>query len=350
MAESSITRLLVDYEVDVKKLTNYAPYVDGKNGWFYGIPGSSSPGTVFRAIKYNPIDKELIHFGPDLAEFRKNVRHGVLANNGCIYYPPSGGRVVKIDIVHETAVAIDVPLEGVWFSCALSLDGNIYCMPHGVGFILKINPDNDSFSKVGNDFSQYLQDASFSGSVAGNDGCIYGLPWGSESIIKYDPAHPETTFPLPKKSEGDDLWAYYGGVLADDGNIYGLTVYNQVLKIDTKNYDYSLIGEKLYDGNNDTFGHPILGPDKCIYWTPNAHQSTHVRKFDPATQQMSLVGDNLKDRWVARREWVSGIAASDGKIYCIPTRSMQKEQILEIDPRKEFLMASTKIENNVQRN
>lgn len=348
MTESSLTSLLVDYKIDVGQLTMYAPYVDGQNGWFYGIP-SPSLNTILRAVKFNPIDKEFIHFGPDLVEFLPAGSPGVLANNGCIYYPPYQDRVLKIDIVHETVVAIDFerkPGENVWNSCALSsLDGTIYCMPDLVGRILKINPDNDSFSRVGNDFLQNLNNGAFSGTVAGNDGCIYGLPWSSDFIIKYDPAHPETTFPLPKKSMDDEWWTYHGGIVASDGNIYGLTVYNQVFKIDTKHYDYSLIGEKKYDGNNDTFGRPILGSDGCIYWTPNASQSTHVRRFDPTTQQMSLVGNNLKTKewWSSNRCWASGIAASDGKIYCIPSSSFRKEeQILVIDPINKLSTALAK--------
>jgi hypothetical protein len=57
--------------------------VDGKNGFFYGIPCNAR-----RVVKFNPIDKSLTEIGPDLGDGGLKWMCGVLANTGSIYCAP----------------------------------------------------------------------------------------------------------------------------------------------------------------------------------------------------------------------------------------------------------------------
>jgi hypothetical protein len=50
--------------------------VDGKDGFFYGIPSSAR-----RVVKFNPLDKSLTEIGPDLGEGGNKWLCGVRANN-----------------------------------------------------------------------------------------------------------------------------------------------------------------------------------------------------------------------------------------------------------------------------
>ena len=81
---------------------------------------------------------------------------GVLANNGCIYCPPSQfNRILKIDTINGTITILDVVLSIEssydWTSGALAIDGCVYFMPYAARHILKLDPEDDSLSRVGGD-------------------------------------------------------------------------------------------------------------------------------------------------------------------------------------------------------
>jgi hypothetical protein len=331
MAESSLTTLIdIGYEIQV------SDFVDGKDGFFYGIPCDAR-----RVVKFNPVDKSLTEIGPDLGDGEMKWHCGVRANNGRIYCAPfDADHILKIDTIDGTVETLDnveLPETGhyLWQSGALAADNYIYYLPAHARRIMRLNPDNDSLSSVGDDLG--FGGFKYRGTVVGNDDCVYGIPYNATRIVKYNPADPDTT-----STVGDVAKEWFrcgNGVLAGGGYyIYSSNNRGQVLQIDTTSNNYTWIGDHIYYFNQG-WGEPIVGVDKCMYWPPCG--ANRVLKFDPETQQLPwLVGDELGE---GGYKWRGGALATDGVIYCIPFRSTQ---VLAIAPFKELSMT---LQNNFRK-
>ena len=333
MAESSLTTL-IDIDDEIQGHVRWWDFVDGKNGFLYGIPSHAR-----RVVKFNPLDKSLTEIGPDLGEGRYKWLCGVRDNNGNIYCAPCNAEhILKIntkDGTVETLDNVELPETGgyLWASGALATDNSIYYTPASARRIMKLNPDNDSLSSVGDDLGRGRY--KYGGTVVGNDDCVYGIPDCTTRIVKFDPTNPDTTSTVGVEAE-EQFRCIRNAVLGGDGYIYSANRFGQVLKVDTTSNKYDWIGDRIYSGNGVGWGDPIVGVDKCIYWPPSF--ANRVLKFDPETQQLpSLVGDDLGEG-----EWWNGALATDGVIYCIP--SSATTQILAIDPFKELAMT---MQNNI---
>jgi hypothetical protein len=85
--------------------------VDGKNGFFYGIPFNAR-----RVVKFNPLDKSFTEIGPDFGEGGYKWMCGVRDNNGNIYCAPyHSNRILKIhtnDGTVETLDNVELPETG----------------------------------------------------------------------------------------------------------------------------------------------------------------------------------------------------------------------------------------------
>jgi outer membrane protein assembly factor BamB len=318
----SLTTLIGD---EIEGDDKWSAFVDGKNGFFYGIPCDAR-----RVVKFNPLDKSLTEIGPDLGEGTFKWRCGVLANSSSIYCAPyNADHILKIDTIQGTVETLDnleLPETGLelWASGALAADNNIYYMPAHAHQIMRLDPNNDSLSSVGDDLGYGWK---YSGTVVGNDDHVYGMPYWAKRIIKFDPTKPDTISTVGEEvEEGFYCW---NGLLAGDGYIYAVNESGQVLQIDTTNGNYTWIGDPIYSGTGNRWGGPIIGVDKCIYWPP--FNANRVLMFDPETHQLpSLVGDDFGRE---SDKWQGGALATDGVIYCIPFCS---SQVLAIDPLKEF--------------
>ena len=99
-------------------------------------------------------------------------------------------------------------------------------MPYFSRRIMKLNPDNDSLSNVGDDPGQ--GGYKYSGTVVGNDDCLYSIvPDEATRIAKFDPANPDTTC----TAVGDEAGEWFvcnNGVLGGDGDVYAANRYNMV--------------------------------------------------------------------------------------------------------------------------
>jgi hypothetical protein len=211
-------------------------------------------------------------------------------------------------------------------SGALAPDNFIYYMPDCARRIMRLNPDNDSLSSVGDDLGEG-GGYKYVGTVVGNDKCLYGIPNAATRIVKFDPTNSATTSTIGEEGEEEEFECG-NGVLGCDGDIYAANESGQVLQIDTTNGNYTWIGDPIHSRGRG-WGDPIVGVDKCIYWPPL--YSNRVLKFDPETQQLpSLVGGDLGE---GDFKWLNGALATDGAIYCIPSNS---SRVLVIDPIKEF--------------
>ena len=178
--------------------------------------------------------------------------------------------------------------------------------------------------------------------MVGSDNYLYGIPYAATRIVKFDPTNPDTTSTVGEEAkEYFDCENGVGLLLAGDGFIYAANRSGQALQIeDATNNDYTWIGDRIYSRYTGMgWGDPIVGIDKCIYWTPR--DANRVLKFDPDTQQLpSLVGDDLGE---GRGKLLNGaLVATDGAIYCISSCS---NQILVIDPFMELGM--TRMQNNI---
>jgi hypothetical protein len=324
----SLLTTLIDIGDEIRRYGKWSAFVDGEDGFFYGIPYNAR-----RVVKFNPIDKSLIEIGPDLGEDRKKWMCGVLANTGSIYCAPYyAHHILKIntnDGTVETLDDVELPETGhmLWASGALAHDTCIYYMPYSARRIMKLNPDNDTLSSVGYDLRQgwWFKYSKYGGTVVGKDYCLYGIPYDTTHIIKFDTTHTVG-------EEAEFIRFECGnGVLAGDGYIYAANDSGQVLKVDSTTNNYTWIGEEIFSAFEQGWGDPIVGADKCIYWPPR--KANRVLKFDPETQQLpSLVGDYFGGQGI---KWNCGALATDGAIYCIPFSS---SQVLAIDPFKELSM------------
>jgi len=336
MTEPSLTTLIGE---EIQGRDKWWDFVDGKDGFFYGIPSNAR-----RVVKFNPLDKSLTEIGPDLGEGHCKWWCGVRATNGKIYCAPLfSNHILKIDTIQGTVEILDdieLPETGdyLWASGAAQ-DNNIYYMPHRARRIMRLNTDNDTLSSVGDDLGE--GGLKYRGTVVGNDDCVYGIPYQATHIVKFDRTNPDSTSAV---GEENKLGFYCrNGVLGGDGYIYAANGAGQVLKVDTRptsnSNSYAWIGDRIYDSDRGfEWGDPIVGVDKCIYWPP--FNANRVLKFDPETQQLpSLVGDDLGG---GRFKWQGGALATDEAIYCIPACSAT--QILVIDPFKELAMT---IQNNI---
>ena len=132
---------------------------------------------------------------------------------------------------------------GLWASGALATDNSIHYMPHNAHRIMKLNPDNDSLSSVGDYLGEGFK---CSGTVVGNDDCMYGIPsYDVTRIIKFDPTSPDSTSTVGEQA--DEIECGDKGVLAGDGYIYAAHDSGQVLKVDTTRNNYTWIGDRIYD-------------------------------------------------------------------------------------------------------
>jgi hypothetical protein len=260
MTEPSLTTLIGD---EIQGRDKWSAFVDGKNGFFYGIPFNAR-----RVVKFNPIDKSLTEIGPDLGgEGWGKLMCGVRANNSSIYCVPfKAGHILKINTIQgtvETLTDIEMPETGhyLWASGALSQDNNIYYMPSHAHRIMKLNPDNDTLSSVGGDLGEGGY-GKYRGTVVGNDDCVYGLPYDVTRIVKYDPTNPDTTCTVGE--EAKKRFECRNGVLAGDGYIYAANYSGQVLQIDTTSNNYTWIGDPIYSSGSG-WGDPIVRVDKCIF-------------------------------------------------------------------------------------
>ena len=328
----SLTTLIdIDTSDRTQGRQKWAAFVDGGDGFLYGIPCDAP-----RVVKFNPLDKSLTEIGPDFGEGGEKWLCGVLANTGSIYCAPGDAdQILKIDTIQGTVETLDdveLPETGgdLWASGALARDNNIYYMPYCARRIMRLNPDNDTLSSVGEDLGEEY--CKYYGTVVGNDDYVYGIPNWSTRIIKFDTTNPDTTSTVGEEAEKS--FECGNGVLAGNGYIYAVNDLGQVLQIDiTSSGCYTWIGDPIYskDGDGTGWGDAIVGVDKCIYWPPCF--ANRVLKFDPETQQLpSLVGDDFGQQ---RDKWNGGALATDGAIYCIPLSS---SQVLAIDPFKELSM------------
>ena len=129
-------------------------FVDGEDGYLYGIPKQGSC-----VVRFNPLDKSIQEIGPEFDDDDDAWWVvGVRAKNGCIYcVPGEDGRdgILKICTVSGEVEVLDhlelpyAKSEG-WISGALSPnDGNIYFMPYmAENILIGFDPETEGIFEI----------------------------------------------------------------------------------------------------------------------------------------------------------------------------------------------------------
>ena len=329
MIDNPITTL-VSEELEETVYYKWKGTFAAPNGLIYGIPFGA-----LKVVKFNPVDKSMTRIGPDFGDDEWKWIKGAITASGVIYSLPCDDErgILKIDTNTDTVTVLNAnlrPEQGhyMWISCAAAIDGCVYFMPYMGHRVMKLDPNNnDAMSSVGDDLGNEQEKCC--GTCIGIDGCVYGIPNCSKLIIKYDPINGITSF------VGEVADEYFhcnnDGALGRDGCIYALATGGRVLKIDTTNNVHCFVGNSILLENCDQedWGDAILGIDGCIYWPPC--DSGYTLKYDPYTDQISLVGDDFGN---AVFKWDSGALATDKVIYCIPKFA---NRVLAIDPLRDLL-------------
>ena len=310
---------LVSCDIQKRIKNKWSDFIDGENGCFYGIPFNAR-----RVLQFDKKDKTVKEIGPDLGRQGWKYVGGIKADSGSIYCIPYFGAECFLKITPmvnqdaEVQILKDKQIQrSRWRKGALAEDGCIYYLPYGDSRILKLDPnDGDSLSLVGGEIG-----GGFSAVVLGKDGCIYGI--SMLHIIKFNIVDYSIS---QKDLDQDEYHDFDGAVLGKDGNIYAANQYGQILKGDTANNDWGIIGGRIYiDGYCHGWGRPLLGDDKCLYFPPACHD--RVLTYNPVTQNISFIGESYGTK---QYKWVGAALASDGYIYCIPYNA---DNILMIDGR-----------------
>jgi hypothetical protein len=303
MAESSLSSLTTLIGDEIQGKYKWNTFVDGKNGFLYGIPFNAR-----RVVKFNPVDKSLTEIGPDLGDGGDKWHCGVRVNNGNIYCAPwNSNSILKIstnDDTVETLDNVELPETGgnLWESGALATDSFIYYMPYNARRIMRLNPDNDSLSSVGDDLGDGY--CKYSGTVVGKDDRVYGIPYWATCILKFDPTNPDMTSTVGEEAEeGFDCG---NGVLAGDGYIYAANGDGQVLQINTTSNDYTWIGVQLIqdmDGDGVTLLLELISVSTGLHTLPIVYSNLIPRHNNcHRSWGMTSVNDVLKD--VSTNGWV----------------------------------------------
>ncbi len=299
----------------------WSSFVDGKNGFLYGVP---TQRTSSRVGKFSIETKQILEIGPELSN--DGWAPGVRGNNGKIYCPPgTGEKILVIDTnnEYESVKLLDKEILDDYLSCAVAGDGNIYFMPYGASKILRLDIKDESLSLVGNELVD--EKSHYGSTVASKSGReLYGLPTSGNYIIKYDLSNPDTTV-LIGNDDLDDISCFNGVLGPDESTIYSVALDGRILKIDTQNDSYEIIGDKIFE--NGWWG-AVVGADQNIYACP--FQANNVLKFSPFNQEISLIGDDLSKH--GGYKWRDGILASDGSgfAYFPP---VEADGILQLDTR-----------------
>ena len=317
----AITLIKSDDQTDFQY--KWRDFVDGGNGYLYGIPHSAR-----RVVQFHMEDKSMKEIGPDLGDSSWKYMRGIKAGNGNIYCPPFNAHyLLKIIPREEKGQDAEVQLLEVeqlnvgykinWQEGVLANDGCIYYFPCFGDRILKLDPnDDDSLSFVGEKLCSGIVAA-----VLDGDGYVYVI--SSTQIIKFNPAENSVSH-IGKDLDGSN--AFIGAVLADDGNIYAADG-RKILKVDTINQCWTIYDNVIHNCRYNTpcWGRPVLGDDKCVYFPHCDHVG--ILKLNPSTLRTSLIGESFGDKC---NKWFGGTLASNGFIYYI---AVSTDDVLQIDSR-----------------
>jgi hypothetical protein len=122
-------------------------------------------------------------------------------------------------------------------------------MPYNARNILKLDPEDDSLSSVGDHLGGNVEGKYIGTVVGGNDDCLYGVPNDSHRIVRFNPLNQEISFVGENVEE--EFRCIGDGVLGRDGHIYASSFVTsaRILKIDIVNNTWSFVGNNMFQSS-----------------------------------------------------------------------------------------------------
>lgn len=279
------------------------------NGKIYCIPVSET-----RILVIDPVD-DSFYFITGLPADISKWRGGAIAPNGKIYCAPAQRKeILVIDTNTDTYYTINVSnvphintsASAIsYLGAASGQNGAIYFNPAAAGYVLKLDPTDDSFTTIGD----YLGNTSFkygSSQVAFN-GDIIMNPSFAPAVLRINPATDTVT------SFGDrsNINKSYSLVTLNDGRMLAMP-WATTSMIDPDNSTYD-----AWDVSGTTSEFAIgglLAANGKIYYCPGTTPD-RVHEYTPETNTLTPIGPVLSGSGV---QYAGCIMSLNGDIYGVP--------------------------------
>ena len=197
-----------------------------------------------------------------------------------------------------------------WYGIVKGRDDCLYCLPHGVQQLLKIDPSNDETTLVG---EVYYGSGNWCDGFAHGD-FIYGIPYHANKFLKYNLKTGISELVGDDLGNGFEKWI--SGAVADDGCLYCFPYsHNRILKFNPNDDTTIFVGEEFEEiEGDDKFSGTIKAKNGCIYGIPSC--ARRVAKFNVASQNVTFIGDEYEGNY----KWMGSVKGMDDNIYGIPSR------------------------------
>lgn len=243
------------------------------------------------------------------------------APNGFVYgIPSSAASVAKYsstgsgqDIIYISTSSLSTGQPNKFLAAAVSPNGMIYMLPYGSTnneyySLFKINTTNDVISNLGN-IPGILGRTNYNSAILAPNGFIYGIGGTATAVLKINPNNDSySTFGNIDTAAGF-LVDYGIATLAPNGVIYCPPQDSRfIAKIDTNTDTISFID--IISTATGKYTTSVLAPNnECIYFIP--FSATGSLKIDPRTDEITYI--NVPGFTFNCN---SAIVAPDGLIYC----------------------------------
>lgn len=320
-----IYTLLANMSGDYSKLESYN-ILDGwtDNAWRSSVVVRNTVVFVpFSATKVIFMDFQTKSYtGVDVASGSGKWDSCIRAGNivyGIPYWRPY---VLKIDAVAKTVTEIEIPdgFQGGtpgYYTAVLGQDNCIYFIPHYENCLLKFNPSDNSFTRIGS----FPGMANYAGGVLAPNGYIYFIPHAAQRVLKV--AFDGTATEIG--STYTETFQWWGGVLVGGRYIYCCPCNaSSVLIIDTATDTTTTIGslgteEQKYRG-------AILLPNNDILFL--GYTSGKILRV--YTRDNTLV--EISNTYFSGMFQAGGCLAPDGSVFTNPFRSSGGARLTFGDP------------------
>lgn len=181
------------------------------NGIVYQPPRNTDHILVW---DLNRQESRIIRLAADWRKLRLDYSASLIHPNGFIYFFPTNGRIIKMNLDTEEWQFIGERMKSGIFEAKIACNGDIYGFGSENG-ILKISVMNDTVEMMhtGRFIGAY-------GTKLGINGKLYSIPGKGRYVWEYSPLENELAILYDTKASS--LAKYAGGVTMYNGNIIGI--------------------------------------------------------------------------------------------------------------------------------
>lgn len=241
---------------------------------------------------------------------------GAMALNGWIYF--FGNSIFKVNPSTHQTVVVSSSGFGCWGPISAP-DGYIYCIPaNGVDKVLKLDPQTDTYTKVGST----LPSRRYWGTRLGSDNCIYCPPErDGQRWFKLDLKTLTYSY-VGSTASNDEDTVCMGAVNAPNKCMFGMSFDQNTLGywIDTSNN--SSYGSYNTDIVTDNFKYRsgALGIDGYVYCAP--YEVSYFETINPNTKVSTAHSMSY-----TQYNYCGGVLGADGAVYFIPFQGTKVARI-----------------------